>query len=288
MALEASLRDLWALAFLGGVSPERQFVMIYTGYFDESGTHAASEAMAVAGYISTSEGWLSFDVEWRAALKEYGLDFFHMTDFANSTGPYKAWSASEKEARLERLLGIIDQYALASLGIAVPVKLFHSVVSDKAKRITGGPYGLAVHRGFLHAADLVKAMHADGWIRYVFERGAEGAGHVLRSYNRASKHHGLGEILRQAGLSFEDKRSATPLQAADILAYELRKHLPKTLGLDPYPPRSNHSRLTATPHCWVRLKEADLAEWSAILSSFDENAMKRTVKSGKQRKRRKQ
>jgi hypothetical protein len=281
--------SLWP--FLGGVAPERQFVMIFIGYFDESGTHAGSDAMAIAGYISTKERWCGFDVEWKAALKDYGLDFFHMTDFAAGAGPYQSWSPDEKAARLEHLIGIINRHAQASLGIAIPVKLFHSVFSDKAKRIIGGPYGLAVHRAFLETADLVKTLHTDGMIRYVFESGAEGAGAVLRSYQRSMKLQFpmFKEMLRQAGLSFEDKRCATPLQAADILAYDLRNRLPRTLGLDTRGPRTQDLKrlLSAIPRYWIHLEEVDLAKWSSFLDSdiFDENAMQKTPKSGKQRKR---
>jgi hypothetical protein len=39
--------------------------MIFDVYLDESGTHAASKAVSVAGYLATPERWNAFSVEWK-------------------------------------------------------------------------------------------------------------------------------------------------------------------------------------------------------------------------------
>jgi hypothetical protein len=51
-------------------------VVILTAYFDESGTHSGSEAVAVAGYVSTPDRWERFGQEWREALAAYNIEYF--------------------------------------------------------------------------------------------------------------------------------------------------------------------------------------------------------------------
>src|SRR5258708_7357699 len=102
---EVPLAGAMLLAFPASVPPERRQVLILAGYFDESGTHDASEAIAVAGYLSTPERWAMFEQEWKKALADFdGLPFFHMADFANSAPPYySTWTPEQKiEARRSR------------------------------------------------------------------------------------------------------------------------------------------------------------------------------------------
>lgn len=281
------LRDLLRLAFPRAVPAEGRYLLILTAYLDESGTHRSAEALAVAGYLSTQDRWEQFDAEWRVALREYGLEFFHMTDFANGAPPYNTdiWR-TEREARFSRLVDIINRNALASIGITLPIRLFRSVVSTKAQRLVGGPYGLAAHACLTEAARIIRAHQWDAWIRYIYADGAEGAGQVLASYRRIKGQAQNKDILRLDKLSFEDKKEYLPLQAADILAYELYKHLPRQLGIDrQHRPRHRElAMLAAIERRWSHLEEDELTLWSGVLDLVPEERLARAPR--KQRKRR--
>jgi hypothetical protein len=58
--------------------------LMYTAYFDESGTHGSSEALVIAGYVASNPQWQEFDYEWKKALEDAGVTHFHMRDFAHS------------------------------------------------------------------------------------------------------------------------------------------------------------------------------------------------------------
>jgi hypothetical protein len=81
--------------------------------FDASGKED-SEVVVVAGFISSQEDWRSFDKEWRARLREDGLDYFHMVDFANFKKQF-ATGWKEDEPRRQKLfadlIGIIKAHA---------------------------------------------------------------------------------------------------------------------------------------------------------------------------------
>ena len=49
-------------------------MLVLSGYFDESGTDSLSKAVSVAGFVSTVEQWEVFTVQWRQAMKEFGIE----------------------------------------------------------------------------------------------------------------------------------------------------------------------------------------------------------------------
>ena len=161
--------------------------MNFTAYFDESGTHDGSESVVVAGYVSTADQWVEFSAQWQLALNDFGLNHFHMTDFANKAPPYDTWTEEERRQCLSRLLPIISANTLASQACIVPKRLFDSTFSNRAKAICGDAYGLAATSCFLVLSETLRSETIDGWISYVFESGARGAGALLRVFQSNMK-----------------------------------------------------------------------------------------------------
>ncbi|HEX8274814.1 MAG TPA: hypothetical protein VF615_19430 [Longimicrobiaceae bacterium] len=238
------------------------------GYFDESGTHAGSPAIAVAGYISTVEQWSEFTVEWKEALDEFGMPdsaAFHMTDFVNRRKHFKGWTEEERRGRLARLIQIINRHVIASIAIVIPGAAYAAVMSDKAKRITGGAYGLAATACFMDAAALLEPTFPTVRIAYAFESGAKGIGQIMKVFQENFNDPVQRAKLKLGGLTLAGKEVA-PLQAADILAYEMFKHLPRQLGVESRRPRLESLRPLSVPlHKWGHLEEDELRKWDSLL-----------------------
>jgi hypothetical protein len=203
----------------------------YTVYLDESGTHTASEAVAVAGYIAPPGAWAQFEVEWRAALTDLGVEAFHMAPFSNRAGRYAWWPEEKRRDGLARLIGIVNDRALASVGVVLPVHLYDRLLTGTARERSGGPYGLAAVACAMEVAEILRA-DEEAVADYVFENGALGRGQLAKVLRDNAGSPEARNWSRIASVRFEDKRRYLPLQAADILAYELYKHLPRHLGLD--------------------------------------------------------
>jgi hypothetical protein len=211
-----------------GLAERDRLVLALRAYFDDSGTHDGSEVVTVAGYISRPEQWVPFAQEWSSAINEWELDFFHMADFAvrASKSKYAAWDDQERRFRFARLVSI------------VPKRLFDQIYSKKAKRFVGGAYGLAASACFLEAAHILEPDYPSARVAYVFEAGTRGSGEIQKVFNWNFNDHEQRPRLKLISLSFEGKEF-TPLQAADILAYELYKYLPHVIGMNvAYGPRT--------------------------------------------------
>lgn len=290
-----------ALRFPQSVRPEGRLIMNLSGYFDASGTHKGAAALSVAGFLGPADEWGMFTYLWSKAMQEWGLDFFHMAPFESRQREYKDWTNKQRQDRLNYLLDLIAKHTVASSGITIPLSDYNAIFREDEippgpnrewlapgvaapgaqrpgdvhhepdykpgaiRRKSGGPYGLAASVLFRDVADKVKQYPNDVFVNYTFEAGDEGAGQVVRIFQDNYRDDNTRRELRLDSIHLEDKRKFPALQAADILAYELAKHLPKQLGQDARQPRYPIKRLRELPHSWGTLDADELRKWHYVI-----------------------
>ena len=240
---------------------------LYSAYFDESGTHAGSDVVVVAGYVASSSHWIDFSIEWQRALDEFGISYFHMTDFANGAKAYAAWNKEQRRDRLNRLIDIISRHVFSSVAYAIPMKSFNKIFSARSKSICGGAYGLATACCFTEMGQVASDPGVDGWIEYVFESGDKDAGTVRKIVNSHLRDPETNAMYRFHSLSYADKHHCQPLQAADMLAYEVYRHLPRQMGWRP-PTTARYplQQLGLGLRRWGYLSDDQLRQWEQIIS----------------------
>ncbi len=266
LEISSYLADALIWSFPPAIEPEHRFILTLTGYFDASGTHRQSETVAVAGFFAAAAAWVEFSARWQLALSDFGLDHFHMTDFAFGAPPYDEWSEPQRRARLARLLTIIREHAGFSVGIVVDRSAFDRIISPRARKVCGDAFGLATIAAFMEVGRMLRGTDIDAWASYVFDRGSLGAGTVLKVFQANMEDPVAKEQLRALDLRFADKNLFLPLQAADILAYELYKDMPRHLRRESKVPRFPLTELASMTHSWVGLNDENLRGFSKVLS----------------------
>jgi hypothetical protein len=238
-------------------------MLMLDAYVDESGTHNTSAVVAVAAYLSTSDRWLKFKVDWKAALAEKRLDIFHMNKFSNRAKPFDSWSDSERTSLLNRLIEIINANIIMSAGILIPRSRFNSLLSSRV-RAHYGIYGVAIDFLIMDIARGLEPTEKDVWITYILEDGAVGKGEITGVIDPILSDLKQCRELRLKALRFESKRHLLPLQAADVLVYELYKHYNRTGG------RANMryplKELEKRPQRWSLLDEDSLRNLNDVLT----------------------
>jgi hypothetical protein len=178
----------------------------------------------MAGFVSSAAEWSEFDKEWRERLAIENLPYFHMNRFAHSLAPFDAtWRKNEtrRRALLSDLLDMIAHRAWRKFGCIIPLDSFR-LFSDESKRHFVP--SLIATAGRLIWPELEIWRRREGYrepARLVFEDGDAEKGTLIE----AIKH------VTGRSPSFESKKDIpeksivgfTPLQAADILAYEIQK-----------------------------------------------------------------
>ncbi len=178
-------------------------------FFDESGWHAKSaqggglKKLTVGGCIATFESWEGLSLEWSAALATMNLPCFHMTDFEARKPPYDIWTDQQRKDRLNILLGILggkDRHCYGFTNYARPGDTTSSIYERCA-------HDLLLELGLFDEEFAVVFAHHPEYGRHDQLFG------LLRE-------HGMGKAIKS--LSIAMPADTCPLQAADIIAYEIR------------------------------------------------------------------
>lgn len=109
----------------------------------------------------------------------------------------------------------------------------------------------------------------DADVAYVVESGTEGYGDIAHMFADMSRNDPSATGTRAISLAFESKQRFVPLQAADILAYELYREVPRQLGLTVgMQRRRNLEKLAEPTHAWGYFNDAELDKWARQMSTW--------------------
>lgn len=232
------IKQLSTIIFPANAKEKR--IAMFSAYFDESGTDEKSPVIVVAGWLSNDKEWIKLSDKWQAVLTKYNLPYFRMSKWQASQGPYKNMTQKEKNQLIERLTTIIKRHV--SIGV---FGAFHRSTYDEVLHKMHGkdyktkfvkPYGTCAMLCIETLRRWMKSKSLDGPLAYVFETGARYSGEFFETFKAAQKGSNFNQSY-PGGISFYDKRVVLPLQAADILAYEMYRELKNSIENYPNPRR---------------------------------------------------
>jgi hypothetical protein len=233
---------------------------MFTAYFDAAG-NTGTGVTIVSGWLASVDQWKRFDEDWRQLLKRYDVPYFHMKEFAHSKKVFSSWERDE-ERRTSFLCAAVDiiaAYVYSGFACVVTQDVFNRVNrTHKLSEWAGNAYSLAGRDCVAHVRKWIR-LHGNGApVKYVFERGDSGKGHLMRVMERDKYSMPIFASSRDTP---DGELGMLPLQAADFAAYEMRKAF---LGLGGYAPLSQYRKsikaLASIPAWWGQYKERDLVD----------------------------
>ena len=198
------------------------FYMII-GYFDDSGTSAHDSVVAVAGYIGSELQWQRFCREWGSLLSEFDVRVMHRTDLENYRREFAGWTPEKRNEFVNKAQRIIKRRTYVAIGKAILRADFEDLFPDNLKRFYGGAYGFCAILCLSRAKRWFDQTKVGDLIDWVFEAGTEGSGQISHLFNALWRDGQMRNDFRLGNWSFAGK-DVVPLQAADVIAYEVFKH----------------------------------------------------------------
>lgn len=195
--------------------------------FDASGKQDQA-CIVVAGFVSSHDDWQSFHTRWTERLHRDGLEYFHMVDFANCRKQFHTgWREDEprRQSLYGDLIGIIQSHVYRQFACVIENDQFDKLSPESRKEYSLNGYVLACRTC---AADVTKWKIREGFADvptgFAFEGGDIGRGMLTKRFLEdgypAPTFLPKKDAVKSDGTMVN---GYTPLQAADILAYELHK-----------------------------------------------------------------
>jgi Protein of unknown function (DUF3800) len=212
---------------------KKSVMSLLTVYCDESGTDAKNRVACVAGYIGQISEWRRFEQDWMLILKKspYRVKMMHRSNLETWHGEFteeRGWDEERRKEFLRELHPIIRSRTRVAVGIAVIKEDWEAVMPEWFKEFFGGVYGWCAHECVVAARvwcerSIRRYNHPINW---VFEKatGIDGQRQVAQMFAELERDPIMSKEFRIGSLIFASKE-VVPLQAADVLAYEVFKQV---------------------------------------------------------------
>jgi hypothetical protein len=191
--------------------------------------------MAIAAcYVSSKDQWDCFRRDWDRAREEEGFDVFHMTDFMASPclkKPFCDWNRHKRDRVYYRLANIINTRVRAGFVFGVPSESYDLHTPQHIKDVMGNRHFTFAVRTVLSLVQEWYAKYGQGKaVQYIFDRMGKGKGEILQIFEEMKELRQVATPLGinpddPDGFSFQNKAVFKPLQASDILAWNMRSHM---------------------------------------------------------------
>jgi len=235
----SGVRRLAELLRLDHLARRERLLMLflpYNAYMDESGTHDESEVVALAGYLTTYDGWNDFEDEWNQVMCHYRVNDFHMTDFVGHREEFddnNYWTPEIRTHLIERVTGICQQKTTIGVGCAIIKEQYERLLSPKIREDLKHPYyfclyaclnmlinwgdqRLATIKPIQFLFDQKPGRFRLGSLKVRWQTWATDFFHTIKD--------GLDENgLIVGGITFGSRQDYPQLRAADLLVYEVAR-----------------------------------------------------------------
>jgi hypothetical protein len=247
------------LAEVAGMAPHlrglRDLAMLQC-FIDESG-YPAGPVLVLAGWIASAETWARFSVDWQECL-----DMRPPIKALKMSEAFKSWGDRSQE-RIARFHRIIDEHALGSVSIAIPVKEYSELFGNLS--VWRDPYIFAFFCLIQRYREHCDKIGSDRDVKFIFDNQSSAKVRVAEawSYFEQAGNERLMEIM--GGFpSFEDDKKFLPLQAADMAAWWIRRQI-EDRGKGVEPPSVPWRIKDSVPSIRVRYDESALRQAYSLM-----------------------
>ncbi len=200
-------------------------------YADDSGSDGSGAPYFLAGFLMGSEHWAEFSDAWKVQLdRSPQIDYFRMFEAHNGSGQFAKREFFQREVRERKvrdLLEVIESCGPFGIFSTVDWREFRSSHKPFVSGAATNPYHCLVPwllDSVMAWQQFNEAFPAP--VDFIFDEQGEKLAHTVRSVYpqvKACVSESVAEMM--GGLpEMKDDRKCLPLQAADMLAWNLRRH----------------------------------------------------------------
>lgn len=229
--------------FLSGLPEQTRrkwLILTLQAYFDDSGGKRQGRYMAMSGLFGEAEVFASLSDEWRKSLEgpypPGRISYFKMDEACQLDGEFKDWSEEHRNQKVWQLAKLINRSDLLEIGARIDLAAFEKIGQRwshvKAKRgdavrfhSMDQPYVMLFQYVLITAVTEAVARKAATPIDVIFDEQDLFKTTIMHGYTDLldlENEHPARRAVIPSHPMFRDDKVFVPLQAADMLAGELR------------------------------------------------------------------
>lgn len=217
---ESLIREL-CTSFYYRWCPEAWFVL-FTAYFDESGTHGPAPTITMATLLGSARQWELFERRLKRLQVRYGFTIFHAKDFRANAGEFKGWSADKKARLVTDLTELVRDTLTEGVTTVLPhdryMGEYRSTPTPKGMTLDS-QYGICFRLCLTHLVDILFTTGKRHRLNIIIENGHKNVGDTCRIFDQVKEHLSRKGIELLGGITIARKMDALPLMAADFLSH---------------------------------------------------------------------
>ena len=218
---------MWWSAAAGLAEAVMDVLRAYIDEFDDY-TNENCKAFGFSGLIGDVREWHKLQCRWEDALECCQIEHFHASYLQALEGEYKGWTASQRERLISLLVRIVQEQLprFRLLGSANAMSSY-KYLPEYRRRHLKNPYFLGAVSIMSDGARFAHYDFNDKPVEFIFDQKSKHA-HILGG--------AFDEVLKTRwghlciDVSQADHRLVSPIQVADLLAYESKKYIENRLA----------------------------------------------------------
>jgi hypothetical protein len=197
-------------------------IAVLKAFLDDSGSGGDSRWIVLAGYVGTVEGWDRFDGRWLAAMNAPPkIEYFKAKEAERRRDQFEGVTEEQRDAKIDALIAVIAQCAERSICARVRQTDYNEIVKGKIPPAWDSPYYFLFSFLIGHVVLTERFQRFGEQIEFVFDSDQRHEEPSLRLATELEPYSSFtGGIAR---IHYQSDRLLLPLQAADLLAWQIRR-----------------------------------------------------------------
>jgi hypothetical protein len=244
-------------------------------FVDDSGSDGESPWYVLAGYVGTVSDWIGFEPEWTAVMDAVPrIEYFKSSEAESLKGQFLGVDPTDRSRKIDALLEVIGRHAQRAIYVRTRQKDYNDIIKSNVPEVWDDAYF------FLMPAFISSAIALE---KYVGNQ--EPAEFVLDNSQRLDRQAKKlrGQLLnlpqfagRTVDILFRDEKLFLPLQAADLLAWQVRR----AFSVPEEPRRAHYGKAINCPREPLFPKVLTRADLRKLLAVMEADACKEAAALG--------
>jgi hypothetical protein len=202
---------------------------ILQAFADDSAAQTGDRRLFLAGYLHRAEVWVRFSDVWHAELSSWpAIEYFKASEANHLTGQFdhKSWDEALRNAKVSKLAAIVEHFRPVSFEFSLSCQVFEEELKPVSPYGLGRPHFTMCFSVVAGLAQFASQQGMTDPIEFIFDeqQGVDADVELFFSELKKNLPIEAQRLISGDPLFKSDRdRPYAPLQAADLLAWHLRR-----------------------------------------------------------------